>query len=149
MLTKAPTSEAPAAEASPSGITILVAEDDVIVRTLIASVLRAEGYRALLSADGAQAIELFDRHADEISIVVLDVIMPRKSGREVAEYVWNLKPQMPILFTSGYFTDGMDPAKLPPAPDQAQILRKPYGRQELIDRLRQIVSSQGAPPSVA
>lgn len=117
--------------------TVLVAEDDVIVRSLVGSVLRTEGYETLIAADGMQAIELFDRHEAQIDLVILDVIMPRKSGREVAEHVWQRKPRMPVLFTSGYFADSIDAASLPAG--QGEILRKPYGRDEFVSRVRRLL----------
>jgi len=121
--------------------TVLVAEDDVIVRSLVGSVLRTEGYETLVAADGMQAIELFDSHESQIDLVVLDVIMPRKSGREVAEHVWQKRPRMPVLFTSGYFADNIDAASLPAG--QGEILRKPYGRDEFVSRVRRLLMSRG------
>lgn len=125
--------------------TVLVAEDDSIVRTLVASVLRSEGYRVLLASDGAQAMELFGQHADKIDVVVLDIIMPRKNGREVAEAIWSRRPRLPILFTSGYFTDNLDPSSLPP--EQSRLLRKPYGSDALVAALREMLADRNEPRS--
>jgi CheY-like chemotaxis protein len=117
---------------------VLVAEDDAVLRQLIDGVLRSEGHVPLLAENGLRAVELFDSHADRISLVILDVIMPGRNGAEVAEHLWRKRPALPILFISGYFTDYLDPSLIPP--DKGRILKKPYGQQELLVIVREMLA---------
>ncbi len=119
--------------------TVLVAEDDAVLRQLINGVLKAEGYVPLLAENGLRAVELFELNADCISLVILDVVMPGRNGAEVAEHLWRRRPELPILFISGYFTDYLDPSLIPP--EKGRILRKPYGQQQLVAVLREMLAT--------
>jgi CheY-like chemotaxis protein len=85
--------------------TILIAEDDDMVRKSAASFLAGFGYRVLEASNGADALELFSARKEEIELLILDVVMPDKGGREVAESARQLRPDIRILFNSGYPLD--------------------------------------------
>jgi CheY-like chemotaxis protein len=80
---------------------VLVAEDEVAIRTLIQTSLEEWGYTVLTAEHGAQALELFDRAQDQIVLVLLDVIMPVMDGAETAVELQTRKPDVPILMMSG------------------------------------------------
>jgi PAS domain S-box-containing protein len=85
--------------------TILVVEDEASVRQMMTRTLEDAGYRVLQAAGAAEAIEVVARTPDKISLLLTDIVMPGKNGRELAELVEELSPGIPVLFTSGY-TDG-------------------------------------------
>jgi two-component system, cell cycle sensor histidine kinase and response regulator CckA len=82
--------------------TILVAEDDSATRNLDRKILEAYGYRVIEAYDGEDAIAKFKEHRDQIQLLFLDSIMPKKNGREVYEEVIRINPGLKVLFTSGY-----------------------------------------------
>jgi nitrogen-specific signal transduction histidine kinase/CheY-like chemotaxis protein len=82
--------------------TILVVEDDDSVRGLVLEMLRDAGYRVLLAADGKEGVEQFLANRDAVRLVLCDVIMPRMSGSEVHEAIRRTKPDVKVLFMSGY-----------------------------------------------
>ena len=82
--------------------TILVVEDDVTVRSLVPLMLRQEGYIVLVASDGEEALRMFQNHDGIIDLVITDVIMPKMNGPELADRLTQLKPNLKVLFTSGY-----------------------------------------------
>jgi len=85
--------------------TVLVAEDDTRVRNLIKEVLQGYGYHVLEAKDGEDAIAMFNEFQNEIQLLILDVIMPRKNGKEAYDQIKTLKPDIKVLFSSGYNVD--------------------------------------------
>jgi len=125
-------------EAAPGGSeTILLAEDEKLVRRWTVDILQRAGYRVLSARDGEEAIGLLERHAGEIDLALVDVIMPKRSGREVFESVRDLRPELPVLFTSGYSFEVIDPGYLPEA--ELQLLQKPYDSNVLLRRVRDLL----------
>jgi two-component system, cell cycle sensor histidine kinase and response regulator CckA len=88
-----------------AGQTILVVEDEAGVRHMMTRALEDAGYRVLQAAGAAEAIEVVARTPDKINLLLTDIVMPGKNGRELAERLEELSPGIPVLFTSGY-TDG-------------------------------------------
>jgi CheY-like chemotaxis protein len=128
----------PDVEAAPTGSeTILVAEDDAQVRTLAERVLTRAGYRVLSAADGREAVELFLRHADGIDLALIDVVMPGLGGREVRDRVVEHRPDVRVLFSSGYSGDQLG-TRLD-LEDEARILAKPYNAATLLRRIREVL----------
>ncbi|MBF0501247.1 MAG: PAS domain S-box protein [Candidatus Riflebacteria bacterium] len=85
--------------------TVLVAEDDAAIRGLSKTVLNQYGYNVIEAADGEDAIQQFIMHKDDIKLVILDGIMPNKSGKEVYDEILRLCPNMKAIFMSGYSED--------------------------------------------
>jgi len=94
--------DAPLQMAAGKGEIILVADDDAVVLDVTTEILANHGYRILQADDGRNAWNLFESHFAEIDLVILDIIMPNMNGDEVAEKVRQLRPDIPIIFATGY-----------------------------------------------
>ena len=95
----------------PGDETILLVEDEDLVRALVQEILRRNGYRVLEALDVAHALRLSEQHAGGIDLLVTDVVMPGLGGGALAERLNAIRPGIKVLFTSGYTEDAM----LPPA----------------------------------
>ncbi len=84
------------------GDTVLVAEDDPTVRDAIVRIFKSHDFSPLAAADGSEAWELFQQHCESIRIVLLDEVMPGKTGHEVLQLLRNRAPEMPVLLCTGY-----------------------------------------------
>ena len=134
-----PIEEAPAAVSSTAGRgeTILVAEDEDEVRDLVAEILRGAGYRVLTARDGEEAVEIFDRAWREIDLVVMDAIMPRRTGRAAYDAMKATDPTTRVLFCSGYSFDSLEAESFPEgSPD---VLAKPFTPDALLEKVRQVL----------
>ncbi|MFP4058258.1 MAG: MEDS domain-containing protein [Candidatus Brocadiia bacterium] len=116
------------------GETILLAEDDELVRDLAVNILQRGGYRVLPACDGEHAAQLFSRHRDEIHLVLADVVMPRRSGRELYRMIKSERPDLPVLFASGYAGTALDETDLPEG--EYEVLPKPFQPTALLQALR-------------
>ncbi len=116
--------------------TILIAEDESIVRNLAARVLEENGYTVLIARDGEEALRLFEENGDIIDLAMLDVVMPKLSGPAVYEKVRESKPNIDFLFVSGYAPEGPH-MKLNALP-QKQFLQKPFSGEQLLHKVRSI-----------
>jgi CheY-like chemotaxis protein len=127
-------------QGDPGSGTVLLVEDDGMVRALAASQLRSLGYRVIEAADGRQAMQKLEA-GEPVDLLFTDIVMPGDlGGRELAEAATCLRPGLPVLFTSGY-TDGKlaDDGGGPPL---GALLSKPYRRAELARRVREALSSR-------
>jgi CheY-like chemotaxis protein len=95
------------AEAERGKETILLVEDEDIVRRLIGQVLVTHGYRVIEAASGADALEAIERHQGHIDLLLTDVVMSGMSGRELAEKLTELLPDLKVLYMSGYTDDAI------------------------------------------
>jgi CheY-like chemotaxis protein len=85
--------------------TILLADDEALVRNLGRTILQRYGYRVLLAKDGEEAVEVYRRERDQIDLVVLDLTMPRLSGRDACRRLREAYPEVRVLYASGYSAD--------------------------------------------
>jgi nitrogen-specific signal transduction histidine kinase/CheY-like chemotaxis protein len=122
--------------------TILLADDHDGICEMAQSVLTAKGYRVLLAHDGEEAVEVFTAHRDRISLVLLDVIMPRRSGPEVFAAVKALNPSVSVVFATGYSNETAVLADL--AERGVAVLRKPYSPSVLCRRVREVLDAAAA-----
>ena len=129
----------PAIPARPPGgtETILLAEDEELVRGWTVEVLEAAGYSVIAARDGEEAIELFGEDPDRIDLALLDVVMPKRSGRAVHGAIHARRPDVPVLFTSGYSYRLLESEQLPA--DEPKLLQKPYRAEDLLKRLRELL----------
>ena len=115
---------------SPAGgtVTVLVVDDDPRILRLVAIMLSARGYRVLKSAGPVDAIRIFEEKFAEIDMLLSDVRMPGMTGPELNARLRELKPELPVLFMTGY----AGPTSIP-----INILEKPFRMDELFERVAQ------------
>ena len=117
--------------------TVLLVEDAAPVRTLARRSLEARDYRVLDAADGPSAIELSRGHGGVIDVLVTDVVMPGMSGRELAERLAPTRPEMKVLYTSGYTDDAMVRQGVLSA--GVAFLQKPFVPDTLARKVRDVL----------
>jgi two-component system cell cycle sensor histidine kinase/response regulator CckA len=117
--------------------TILVAEDNDGVLELIEDVLKSLGYTVIVARDGAEAISEFKLHSDSISVVLLDMQMPKASGQEVYETIRKLKSDVPVILTSGYV--GPETEFSLSASSKVALLPKPFSAMALGHKVRELL----------
>jgi CheY-like chemotaxis protein len=117
--------------------TVLVVEDEDAVRALTCLTLEARGYRVLVAASAEEALELAVRHAGPIPLVVTDVIMPGMSGGELAGRLAALRPEIRVIFVSGYTDDTIaHQGVLDPG---VHFLQKPFTLDGLARKVREVL----------
>jgi PAS domain S-box-containing protein len=117
--------------------TIMLVEDEELLRNLGVMMMESDGYRVLSAKDGVEAVEMFETHADEIGLVVCDLGLPRLSGQEVILRMKEIKPDVRAIVASGY----LEPKT------RTEILRagvldtvqKPYDFREMMIKIRSII----------
>jgi CheY-like chemotaxis protein len=119
--------------------TILLAEDDIIIRDLMRTILQEFGYTVIEAVDGEDAVATFDKHRDDIQLAILDVIMPKKNGKDARDAIIALKPAVKTLFISGYSADIL--RKQGFAGDGANFILKPVSPIDLLTAVRRILDS--------
>ena len=117
--------------------TILVAEDEPALRMLLENILAGHGYRVLLAEDGRDAVEKFRVERGEIGLVLLDMVMPRMSGKEACDAIRAISPGTRIAFTSGYTADFMKGRDL--LDEGTELIMKPIKPVELLRTIREIL----------
>ncbi len=140
-----PTDQTPAMAATAStrsprgaGQTVLVVEDEDLVREMAARILTQAGYQVLTAADGEQALALAAAHAARIEAVLMDIVLPGRDGRQVHAEMAELIPRAGVLFMSGYDPQtsagpsGQGPAK--------PLLAKPFSREQLLQAVSRILT---------
>jgi len=124
----------PAPAALSGSETILLAEDEPGVRGAVVGLLENAGYRVLIAHNGEEAVELFQRHAAEVALLLFDMVMPRLGGLLAARRIREQAPEIPIVFMSGYsFAADLGVASLAPAGQ----LQKPFEPDALLRKLRE------------
>jgi PAS domain S-box-containing protein len=127
------------AEPARTGETILVAEDEDTVRSLVRQILQIKGYRVLEARHGREALELAAQFEGRIDLLVTDVVMPHMSGREVADRILTSRPGLKVLFISGYTDNVIDPHGL--LEPGVHFLQKPFSPEVLARKVREILDS--------
>ncbi len=123
--------------AGPRGEMILVAEDDRFLRTLVATVLCRSGYTIIEAADGEDALHKFHNSRERIDLVLLDMEMPKKNGKEVYDEIRQTKPDIKVMFASAYPSEMVRERGI--LEGGAHFLAKPFGPQLLLKRVREVL----------
>jgi len=126
--------------------TILLVEDEAILRRLARQYLETQGYKILEAEDGAAALQIVDGYKGTIDLLLSDVIMPGMNGRELAARVIKLLPDVRVLYMSGYAENavGMDGT----IDAGINLLQKPFSLPVLKDRVREVLDSEPIPLEV-
>ena len=122
------------------GATILLAEDNEAVLRVARKVLGHLGARVIVAVDGQQAVDTFANDPDGFDLLFLDIMMPGLSGFQVAARCRALRPDIPVLFASGYAAESLEDKAEIAASDA--ILLKPYTAEELRTAVRELISSR-------
>jgi signal transduction histidine kinase/DNA-binding response OmpR family regulator len=117
--------------------TILLAEDDVNVRNMALSLLREFGYDVIVAVDGEDAVEKFRKDRERIQLLLFDVIMPKKSGKDAYEEIRQIAPGIKMIFASGYATDTVRQKAL--VDDNVMLISKPYLPTNLLTIVRSVL----------
>jgi signal transduction histidine kinase/CheY-like chemotaxis protein len=134
-------SPAPRAPAARGTETILLVEDESAILNVARRVLSQLGYEVLTASNGAEALELASRRSGPIDLLLTDVVMPRMGGRELAARLAEARPNMRVLFSSGYTADTLSEGGV--LGEGVELLQKPYPPSELAARVRAVLD---APP---
>ena len=116
-------------------------EDEDVLRRLICRILTLAGYKVLDATNGDEALSLCKEHDGPIDLMVTDVVMPKMGGRELAERVTSLRPEMKVAYMSGYTDDAvvrngvLDPDML--------FIQKPFTASSLARTVREVLGAPG------
>ena len=119
--------------------TILVVEDDPAVRHLVDSVLKRYGYTVIQAGSGEEALELFQSRSSEISLALLDVIMPKMNGKQLCEALRQRSPDLKVLFLSGYTADLLHDKGI--RMEGIEIIGKPAKPIEIAKKVREMLDA--------
>jgi two-component system cell cycle sensor histidine kinase/response regulator CckA len=129
---------APIAEKTPNGgsETVLLVDDEAVIRNLGRTILQRYGYKVLLAEDGLAALEVYQQHLGTIDLVILDLTMPRLSGRDALRRLLQIDPGVRVVYSSGYSAEQF-------AEDGRQgvlgFVNKPYRPQDLAAAVRRVL----------
>jgi two-component system cell cycle sensor histidine kinase/response regulator CckA len=127
--------------------TILLVEDDTVVRTVIARMLRQHGYRLITAESGEEAIALARAADGEIDLLITDIVMRGLNGRETAEAILTQQPQTKVLYMSGYADDTV--IRVGHFEPGISFIQKPFGGDELDRCIRELLDAASGVPDEA
>jgi len=131
------------AETTQISATVLLGEDDSMLREVIQESLRTEGYKVLVAANGAEGAEISEKHPGAIDVLITDVIMPLMSGPELAQSLAPHRPSMKVLYMSGYTDDKLGQTRI--SGTDVVLILKPFQLTDLAQKLREILSPRDTP----
>lgn len=120
--------------------TILLVEDEEIVRDLAASLLMDFGYEVITATNGKEALKIYQRHRERIALVILDFLMPEMDGRQCLNQILKLDPKAKIIIVSGYGADGTADRMLKEG--ARKFLDKPYEAMNLLQVAREVLDEE-------
>jgi PAS domain S-box-containing protein len=127
----------PSARTPVKAVTILLAEDEEDVRTLLCELLESHGHRVLQAGSPAQALVVSEGFAGHIDLLLTDVVMPGGTGRDLARHLMAARPDMKVLYISGYPEHGSSPGRV--LESGVPFLPKPFTRDLLLAKLAEIL----------
>lgn len=126
---------------------VLLVEDEGALRRLSRRLLERGGYQVIEAATGVEALAIFDLRADEIAIVVTDVVMPGMRGTELAELLGKRRRALPLLFMSGYADDEL--VRRGVFPENMALLKKPFSQEELLTEVARLLAHAREPRRIS
>jgi len=133
--------------AEPGTETILVVEDEANLRYLARQFLEKQGYKVVEAADGAVAMQIAVAHEGVIHLLLTDVIMPGMNGRELAQRISEIRPNIKILYMSGYTENVVGHNGTLDA--GVRLLQKPFNLRDLKSKVREVLDATPTPPEAA
>ena len=121
--------------------TILLVEDDEMVRKLVNKVLDNEGYRLLEAANGVAALSICAQYEEPIHLLLTDVVMPEMSGRELANRLAAVRPELKVLYMSGYTDDVIVHHGV--LDEGTEFIQKPFTPDVLARKIREVLDRPG------
>ena len=116
---------------------VLLAEDHGVLKALLLRALRERGFEVVPADDGEQALQLFEHHAQQIDLVLTDVVMPNRDGFELAREIRARRPDTPVIYISGY----VDASELWPDVPPGHLMTKPLSLLDLLSKVDELVGS--------
>lgn len=124
---------------NPSEATILVVEDEAAMRAALEDILRLKGYKVILTANGKEALKVIETTPD-VTLILTDLVMPVMGGEELRDAVHQLKPDMAILFMTGY-APPHSLAWVQQQPNRLQLIQKPFSADDILARIGEMLAS--------
>ena len=119
-------------------VTVLLVDDDDALRGFVRRILTSNGYHVIEASDGAEALEVAVAHAGRVHLLLTDIIMPKVNGLVLAERLLRERPDLSVLYMSGYVERSILMAKHP----DSILLQKPFTPDSLIKAVRQVLASR-------
>lgn len=119
--------------------TLLLIDDDHLVRNMLREVLESSGYMVIEAVDGEDGVDAFRNNMHCIKLIISDVVMPKKNGKQVYDEVQQLKQDVKILFMSGYPFDLLDHKMI--RDNRMNFIQKPLRPSELLAKISNILDS--------
>jgi two-component system, cell cycle sensor histidine kinase and response regulator CckA len=142
--------EPPSVEAAPGSETILLVEDQTAVRVMARKILQRKGYTVLEAENGEAALRLWQQHRDQVQLLLTDLTMPLMGGRELARRITEVRPDLRILYISGYTEEAavqMGELGGGGVGEGVVFMQKPFSPEELARRVREMLDAEPAPRS--
>lgn len=119
--------------------TILICEDDLQVRGLMKEILEKAGYEIIEAEDGEDSIRIFNQHKDRLHLLILDVVMPKKNGKEVYDEIKKAKPDIKVVFVSGYSADIIHKKGI--MEEGMEFISKPISPGDFLAKIRDVLDT--------
>jgi two-component system, cell cycle sensor histidine kinase and response regulator CckA len=119
------------------GETILLVEDEIALRELLAMLLEERGYRVLTASDGEEAVEIFRQHSNEVAVVLSDLGLPKLGGWEAFIQMKAINSHVKAILASGYFDPELKQEIIKTG--AKQFIQKPYQPPEVLLKIRQLI----------
>ena len=120
--------------------TILLVDDEQLIRDLGSRILTKAGYRVIIASNGKEALETYKTQSDDIALVILDLIMPEMGGKHCLEGVLSLNPSAKVIIASGFSADG--PTKDALAVGAKGFVNKPYNIRQVLEVVREVLDAE-------
>lgn len=118
----------------------MVVEDDMMIRDLLKRILERFGYTVLLASHGGEALTISERHEESIDLMITDVVMPQMNGYEIAEWFAEVRPEMSVLYMSGYDEEMV--ANQGPVDGAIRFIQKPFVPTDVANKVREILDKR-------
>jgi len=127
----------------PPGVeTVLLVEDEPEVREMTRTLLEKHGYKVITAIDGDNALDIFAAHEEEVDLLILDVIMPKRNGKELFDIIRRIKGDIKTIFISGYTADIVEQKGIP---ENCHLVSKPFSPHAFLWKVRNVLDEGNKP----